>query len=94
MLYAVEPTLASELERGTIIRGGCQNLRVTKVTLSDHRIHVVGIPFYDDDDIDYGGVRREIEKRPETHFSARSNELIDRVIFSGERAEFGLEDEI
>lgn len=38
MLYAVEPTLASELERGTIIRGGCQNLRVTKVTLSDHRI--------------------------------------------------------
>ena len=32
MLYAVEPTLASELERGTIIRGGCQNLRVTKVT--------------------------------------------------------------
>lgn len=53
MLYAVEPTLASELDRGAIVRGGCRNLRVTKVTTSDHR-----------------------------------------VIFSGERAEFGLEDEI
>lgn len=93
MLYAVEPTPASELERGAIIRGGCQNLRVTKVTLSDHRIHITGIPFYDDD-IDYGGVWREIEERPESHFFARSDELIDRVIFHGERAEFGLEDEL
>lgn len=93
MLYAVEPTLASELERGAIVRGGCRNLRVTKVTTSDRRVHVTGIPSYDDD-IDYGGVRREIEDRPESHFCLRVDELIDRVIFSGERKEFGLEDEI
>ena len=93
MLYAVEPTLASELERGAIVREGCQNLRVTGVNLSDHRVHVTGIPFYDDD-IDYGGVWREIENRPESHFCLRIGELIDRVIFSGERAEFGLEDVI
>lgn len=93
MLYAVEPTPASELERGTIVRGGCRNLRVTGVNLSDHRVHVTGIPFYDDD-IDYGGVWREIENRPESHFCLRTDELIDRVIFSGERAEFGLEDVI
>lgn len=93
MLYAVEPTPASELERGAIVRGGCRNLRVTGVNLSDHRVHVTGIPFYDDD-IDYGGVWREIENRPESHFCLRTDELIDRVIFSGERAEFGLEDMI
>ena len=93
MLYAVEPTPASELERGAIVRGGCRNLRVTGVNLSDHRVHVTGIPFYDDD-IDYGGVWREIENRPESHFCLRTDELIDRVIFSGERAEFGLEDVI
>jgi len=93
MLYAVEPTLASELERGALVRGGCQNLRVTEVTTSDHRIHVTGVPFYDND-IDYGGVWREIEKRPESHFCLRTDELIDRVVFHGERAEFGLEDEL
>lgn len=93
MLYAVEPTPASELERGAIVRGGCRNLRVTGVNLSDHRVHVTGIPFYDDD-IDYGGVWREIENRPESHFCLRTDELIDRVIFSGERTEFGLEDVI
>lgn len=48
MLYAVEPTLASELDRGAIVRGGCRNLRVTKVTTSDHRVHVTGFPHYDD----------------------------------------------
>lgn len=47
-----------------------------------------------DDDIDVGGVQREIKNRPESHFCLRTDELIDRVIFSGERAEFGLEDEI
>lgn len=93
MLYAVEPTPASELKRGAIVRSECRNLRVTGVNLSDHRVHVTGIPFYDDD-IDVGGVRREIENRPESHFCLRTDELIDRVIFSGERAEFGLEDEI
>lgn len=93
MLYAVEPTPASELERGAIVRGGCRNLRVTGVNLSDHRVHVTGIPFYDDD-IDYGGVWREIENRPESHLCLRTDELIDRVIFSGERTEFGLEDVI
>lgn len=93
MLYAVEPTPASELERGAIVRGDCRNLRVTGVNLSDRRVHVTGIPFYDDD-IDYGGVWCEIENRPESHFRLRTDELIDRVIFSGERAEFGLEDVI
>ena len=93
MLYAVEPTLASELERGTVVRGGCQNLRVTEVTTSDHHVHVTAIPHYDDD-IDVGGVWREIENRPDSHFCLRIGELIDRVIFSGERAEFGLEDVI
>lgn len=93
MLYAVEPTLASELERGSIVRGGCKNLHVTKVTTSDHRVHVTGFPHYDDD-IDVGGVQREIKNRPESYFCLRTDELIDRVIFSGERAEFGLEDEI
>lgn len=93
MLYAVEPTLASEPDRGTIVRGGCQNYVVTKVTTSDHHVHVTGFPHYDDD-IDVGGVRREIKNRPESHFCLRTDELIDRVIFSGERAEFGLEDEI
>lgn len=93
MLYAVEPTLATELKRGDIVRGGCRNLRVTGVDLSNRRAHVTGIPFYDDD-IDYGGVRREIEDRPESHFCLRADELIDRGIFSGEREEFGLEDEI
>lgn len=93
MLYAVEPMLASELDRGTIIRGGCRNLRVTKVTISDHRVRVTGFPYYDDD-IDVGGVRREIKDRPESCFRLRTDELIDRVIFSGERAEFGLEDVI
>lgn len=66
---------------------------MTEVTTSDHHVHVTGIPFYDDD-IDYGGVYREIENRPESHFCLRTDELIDRVIFSGERAEFGLEDVI
>lgn len=93
MLYAVEPTPASELEREAIVRGDCRNLRVTGVNLSDRRVHVTGIPFYDDD-IDYGCVWREIENRPESHFCLRTDELIDRVIFFGERAEFGLEDVI
>lgn len=93
MLYAVEPTPATELKRGAIVRSDCHNLRVTEVALSDRRIHVTGIPFYDDD-IDVGGVWREIENRPESHFCLKVGELIDCVIFHGERAEFGLEDVI
>lgn len=90
MLYAVEPTLASELERGAIVRGGCQNLRVTEVTTSDHRVRVTGIPHYDDD-IDVGGNLRETGPRPESHFCLRANEPIDRVVTYGDRADFGLE---
>lgn len=93
MLYAVESALATELEPGDIIRVGNRNFRVTRVGLFDDHIHVFGLPHYDDD-IDVGGVRREIKNRPESSFCLRTNELIDRVIFSGERAEFGLEDEI
>ena len=51
MLYAVEPTLASELDRGAIVRGGCRNLHVTKVTTSNHRVHITGFPHYDDADL-------------------------------------------
>ncbi len=90
MLYAVEPTLASELERGSIVRGGCQNLRVTEVAVSDHHVRVTGIPHYDDD-IDVGGNLREAEPRSETHFCLRADELIDRVVTYGDRADFGLE---
>lgn len=35
-----------------------------------------------------------VEARQYTGFCLRADELIDRVIFSGERAEFGLGDEI
>lgn len=67
-----------------------QDWSAEHVELSDYRddaicVHVTGIPHYDDD-IDYGGVRREIENRPESHFCFRTDELIDRVVFSGERA--------
>lgn len=48
MLYAVEPTLASELERGTIIRGGCQNLRVKKVSqVTDSHVIVYYAPRFE-----------------------------------------------
>lgn len=93
MLYAVESTLATELEPGDIICVGNRNFHVTGVGPFEDHIHVLGLPYYDDD-IDYGGVWREIEDRPESYFCLRTNELIDRVIFSGEREEFDLEDEI